>query len=362
MAKRRKLTAPSADDLTRIEDEFRRETSRSGAMAPIAQVAAQAAQQAPVVDPEQRAEAAKTMAEAEAYQRAQEKGLVILEIPLTEIDPDDMTRDRADIDEAEMEELRTSIALNGLRLPIEVYELDPPNGPQKYGLISGYRRFLAVRSLYQQSGSDEFSTIRALVREPGSVAAAVAAMVEENEVRANLTQFERGRIAVLAAQNGVFTNVEDAVSRLFASASKAKRSKIRSFALIFEELGDMLAFPQALKEKQGLAVATALRDGAEGQLREALMRAGVQSAAEEWDVLERAMATLDAPERDLSRGGRPSRGAGQGAPVVRTSTGVDIRHNRDARGHSIHLSGERVDAELVDLVIEEVRRLLEQPR
>lgn len=51
-------------------------------------------------------------------------------------------------------------------------------------------------------------------------------MVEENEVRANLSHYERGRIAVLAAEQGHFTHVEEAVARLSGAASKAKRSKI----------------------------------------------------------------------------------------------------------------------------------------
>lgn len=99
---------------------------------------------------------------------------------------------------------------------------------------------------------------------------AFAAMIEENEIRSSLSHFERGRIAVIAAQQGAFANVEASVEALFQQASKAKRSKIRSFALIFEELGDMLAFPEALREKDGLRLATGLRDGAERALREAL--------------------------------------------------------------------------------------------
>ena len=43
MAKRRKLEAPSAEDMTRIEEEFRRETPARSAVAPIAQVASEVA-------------------------------------------------------------------------------------------------------------------------------------------------------------------------------------------------------------------------------------------------------------------------------------------------------------------------------
>lgn len=54
MAKRRKVSAPSADDLNRIEEEFRRETLNKpkAALAPISQVSAETAQAAAITDPE----------------------------------------------------------------------------------------------------------------------------------------------------------------------------------------------------------------------------------------------------------------------------------------------------------------------
>lgn len=364
MAKRRKLQAPSADDLNKIEAEFRRETPLRSAMAPIAQVAAETA---PNVDPrgvEERAKSAKDTADAEAFRDAHDKGLVMVEIPLDQIDADDMLRDRAHLDEAEMDELRISIRANGLRLPIELYELDPPDEKHRYGLLSGYRRLMAVRGLWMATGEEGFATIKAIIRTPGSVAGAFAAMVEENEVRASLSHFERGRIAALAAQNGVFTNVEEAVDTLFTAASKAKRSKVRSFALIFEELGDMLAFPEALTEKQGLKVAAALRAGGEADIREALAVGQGGSAEEEWTILEDVLAGFEDRPRDTRRGGRPpkvSRRNPGPADEMRTSTGFVIRREHDSRGYAIRFSGRHMDTEMLDVIMGEIRRLLESP-
>ena len=53
---------------------------------------------------------------------------------------------------------------------------------------------------------------------------------------------ERGRAAAMAVYDGVFPSLDEAVQMLFGSGSKAQRSKIRSFALVVEELGDMLSF------------------------------------------------------------------------------------------------------------------------
>ena len=108
-----------------------------------------------------------------------------------------------------------------------------------------------------------------MLRDPGAMGGTFAAMVEENEIRASLSHYERGRIAVIAAQQGAFVNAEEAVNAFFPMASKGKRSKIRSFALIFEELGDMLTLPDLIREKDGLKIAAALREGAEARLREA---------------------------------------------------------------------------------------------
>lgn len=106
-------------------------------------------------------------------------------------------------------------------------------------------------------------------------------MVEENEVRANLSHYECRGIAVPAAEQGHFAHVEEAVARLFGAASKAKRSKIRSFAMVHEELGDMLAFPEELTEKNGLRLAAALRQGVEGELRAALAAQSPSDGASE---------------------------------------------------------------------------------
>lgn len=372
MAKRRKLSAPSPEDLNRMEEEFRRETSAAAAFAPsaaptapIAQVAAETAQAAPVTDAETRAEQARNAAAAKTLSDSIAAGLLIHEIPLSQIDPEDMVRDRAALDEEEMNELRRSIGINGLRLPIELYEMSEPEGELKYGILSGYRRFKAVSALFGMTAKPEYQTIKALIRQPGSVPEAFAAMVEENEVRAGLSPFERGRISSIAVQMGVFASTEEAVNAMFASASKAKRSKIRSFALIFEELGDLLAFPETLSEKQGLRLSAALRGGAETALREALGAVVPEDAAQEWQVLEPEIARFEDNARDARKGGRPAKSPARRradpANTIRTSSGFTIHREEDTRGYLIRIGGRKVDHEMIDVLMLELQRLLEKP-
>ncbi|GAW37132.1 nucleoid occlusion protein [Roseovarius sp. A-2] len=372
MAKRRKLETPSADDLLRIEEEFRRETSsRPGltpgaTVAPIAQVAGEAAAQAEVSSPEIRAGHAHNAAEAKRLQEARADGRLMSDLPLSEIDPHAMIRDRIDLSEDEMSELRQSIAASGLRLPIEVFEFATPRADGvRYGLVSGYRRYMAVLALRDLTEAAKYASIRAIVRPRTEADQAFVSMVEENEVRSELSHFERGRIAVIAAQQGAFVNVEDAVNRLYATASKAKRSKVRSFAMIFEELGDMLTFPEALTEKRGLSLAQGLRAGAEGRLRAALEQHPPADAEAEWAQIDAVLSTLDAPARDKRRGGRPRASAPisgwQGAETLHTSAGITIRRMQDDKGILLRFEGRGLDSELMDSLMQEIRALLEKP-
>ncbi|QUS37066.1 ParB/RepB/Spo0J family partition protein [Falsirhodobacter algicola] len=358
MAKRRKLEAPSSDDLERFEAEFRRETPpRMPLAAPISQIAADSARAHDPRSAAERAEAARDRADAERFRNADMQGLILQDIPLDAIEADAIVRDRLVLDAEDMAELQQSIATQGMRLPIEVFRTENPQKP--YGLISGYRRLRAVQNLRAMRGQGGFDTIKAIIRDPDAMGGPFVAMVEENEVRAGLSHFERGRIAVIAAQQGAFPNVEAAVDALFASASRAKRSKVRSFALIFEELGDMLMFPDALREKEGLKLAAALRDGHEAALREALAQGVIDSPQDELMRLEEVLGDLGPAPVRPERGGRPPRAAGKmrGRRAV-LDTGIALTSVHDGKGWTIRLDGQRVDAELVEVAMRELERLL----
>ncbi|MEO0918752.1 MAG: ParB N-terminal domain-containing protein, partial [Pseudomonadota bacterium] len=345
---RRKLEAPSADDLSRMEEELSFVPATRTGVAPIAQVAGEAASESEVLGVETRAK----LAEADAYRAAREKGLVLKEIPVDRIRDDAFVRDRAFIDRDALTELRASIVKNGVRLPIEVYALAEPTEAHDYALISGYRRLMAVREALNGTGHARFQTIKAIVRTPRDSHVHIAQMVEENEVRADLSHFERGRIAALAAQGGVFVNVEAAVKQLFPVASKAKRSKIRSFASIFEELGDLLDFPEALTERQGLQVAAALRDGAEHALRDALALHSSETAKEEWARIATVLEGLAPSPKDPSRGGRPSSQPDRSRrSVVDTPRGVQIVWEPlKSGGYALRLNGRVEEDEIASIV------------
>jgi ParB family chromosome partitioning protein len=321
-------------------------------------VAAEAAAAADPPPSAARVEAARDRTDAETLRAARAAGRLIAEIPISEIAVDELTRDRMGLDREELDELKKSIRASGLRLPVEVFELAAPEAGARYGLIPGPRRVTAVRELY---GPD--ARIAALVRGPRDAADAIAAMVEENEIRASLSHYERGRIAAPSVGQGRFSDLEEAVARLFGSASKAKRSKIRSFALVHEELGDMLGFPRALTEKGGLRLANALRLGFEERLREALAAEQGVDAGSEWETLLAVIEQAETSTQPTGRGGRPRKAGQVSRPArhdegYRLANGATMTHERDGRDHVIRFRGEAVDGELVERVVEEIYRLL----
>jgi len=95
-------------------------------------------------------------------------------------------------------------------------------------------------------------------------------MVEENEIRAGVSFYERARVAAEAARLGLFGTPAEAISHLFAQASPAKRSKIGSFVVLYQALGADLRFPAAIaggsrksggEESTDVFVATLAADG-----------------------------------------------------------------------------------------------------
>ena len=365
MAKRRKISTPSSEELAQIETEFRGETVKrpNAALAPISHVAAEAAKTGEPSPAQDRAVQEKDRTDAQTLRDAEGQGRVIRQIPLDQILADAMVRDRTVIDPNDMAELKASIAAHGMRLPIEVFERDDPDKP--YGLLSGYRRLWAVRELGALTEHEKYATINALVRDPDKLGGSFAAMVEENEIRASLSHYERGRIAVVAAQQGAFASTEDAVSQLFSAASKAKRSKIRSFCYIFEELGDILQFPENLKERDGLRLSNVLRSGAENQLRDALDRAQPSTPAEEWAAMEAVITRAESDMQPGAQGGRPKKSTlkklgWQGADTLHLSSGITLQHARDSQGHVIRIKGADLDQVLVEALMNRLQYLLEE--
>ena len=266
MAKRKRLELPEGAISSDLETKSVFPTPR--ARMPIADVAGDTASRAALE------EVAREMTEAEA------DGRVIRKLPVEKVVCQHLSRDRMVLDEEEMEALKTSIAERGQQTPIEVVPLPG----ETYGLISGLRRIEALKAV----GTPH---VLAVIRRPETARHAYQAMVEENEIRAGVSFYERANIAVASVGQGVYPDARAAVKGLFAHVPKAKRSKILKFVVLRETLGKSLRFPTAIPEHLGLAMAQAIEADRKvaTEISRKLKAADPAEAAEERKLLEAAL-------------------------------------------------------------------------
>lgn len=284
MAKRKRLTAPAPGSVSppREPSDMHPNDIPTGIVPgimprqrpPIADVAGQASAVAAL----EKVAAEMTAARAE--------GRMVQKIALDAVDCNHLSRDRVTLDAGEMEVLKTSLRARGQQAPIEVVQ----TGAGRYGLISGFRRVQALRELADKAGGTQ--QVLAFVRAPAEASQAYTAMVEENEIRVGLSYFERAHIVRSAVQGGVFPSEGDALKTLFASASRAKRSKIKSFLPVIEHLGASLSYPNALTERAGLALAARITADPQfaPRLRDRLRKARPDAAEAETQLLTRALS------------------------------------------------------------------------
>ena len=275
----------------------------SAPCAPIAQVTGDAAASAAL------AEVADEMVQARS------DGRMVLELPLAAVAPDYLVRDRLVSDPEDMQSLIESIRLRGQQTPIEVVDLQDG----RYGLISGLRRYAALKQLATEGLC---RPVLALMRRPNDVADAYLAMVEENEIRAGLSYYERAAVAAAAVDKGVFDTEKAALLHIYRSASRSKRSKIRSFLTVVRHLEGALVYPVAIGERMGLALAKHLEaDPDAGKaLRISLMRSPPHTVEEE---AKRINAMLSDPKN--ASGPPPSRRSTPSTSPARLPDGVRIK-------------------------------------
>ena len=280
MAKRKRLTPARLDAAPVLETKSA--IPRDPIRPPIADVAHDAASSAALTEV------------AQELTDARENGRLIQRLPLDAIVDDHLERDRLldAIDDDEMAGLVDSIRDRGQQTAIEVTALHGG----RYGLISGWRRLMALRKI--AADSPALDTVLAIVRLPNDAADAYQAMVEENEIRTGLSFYERGRIVMRAVDRGVFRTDKVALHHLFKSVPRAKRSKINSFVAVARALDGRLQFPTALTEKLGLAVAKSIADDADmtAKLCDVLDTSPANSAAAEADLIAKAIAPDSKPK------------------------------------------------------------------
>jgi len=279
-------------------------------------------------------------------------------IPLDAIAEDALARDRTTLDPEALQELNVSIAASGLRMPIEVFELAEPSGPRRYGLISGFRRLAAFRSLHDTARDKaRYAAIPAFLREPQSIAEALTAMVEENAIRADVSPWEQAMIAVTARDRGLFDTIEAAVDALYVNLGPNRRRRLRAVACLAEDLDGHLTAPASLSLRQLLRLAVANYRGLGPVMRHALAESSLTAPDAQWQLLLPILVESENPDtaeplRSHARPGRPRRLLSAPRHALR------IRRERTRDGWCLHFTGRDASGDLIDRVFDEIEHLL----
>ncbi|SMX51166.1 ParB/RepB/Spo0J family partition protein [Actibacterium lipolyticum] len=238
---------------------------------------------------------------AHEHVRLKKQGLIVDLLPIDKIHASKLTRDRAANRDPDLDELKASIRDIGLSNPIRVEE-----GEDGYELVQGFRRLSAFRELFQETGDPAYATIPAgLVAKGEALEGLYRRMVDENLVRRDISFAEMAELArSYAADPGTeCSSVEEAVSVLYSSAGRQKRSYIRHFATVLDAVGSHLKFADTIPRALGLQLEKRLssEQGAAAKIRNALTAAMPTTPDKELEVLRAATTPTQ------------KAGAGQGA-------------------------------------------------
>jgi ParB family transcriptional regulator, chromosome partitioning protein len=279
----------------------------------------------------------------------------ILHLPLEAIDATALPRDRATLDPAAMDDLTASIAQNGLRQPVEVWQLTAPAPPLTHGLIAGFRRLEAHRRLSATRRDGAFATIPAFLRSPASLPAALAAMVEENECRAEVSPWDKARLLVEVTEQGLFPTIDAATAALHATTSRQKRARLRAAAAVVEELDGLITTPEAMAERHMLRLSAALRGGFTELFHQILQETRGQSFQSQWAALLPTLLEAEKGEEEIPATpyspARPRR-------MLSLPQGLILRREMTTTGYTLRFSGpEAKKGGLMEDVMDMVERM-----
>ncbi len=266
-------------------------------------------------------------------------------IPIDQINTSALPRDRTTVAQAALQELQHSIAANGLRHPIEVFEYDGT-----YNLISGYRRLTAFQALHAATQDPAFARIPATVLKPVNRAQAIQQMVEENDLHEGVSPWDHGRIIVTACEIEEFDSHDGAIAGLFPFANRQKRGRLRMLAEAVDALSGLLADPETISQNRLIRLATCMRLGWEDLIITALTEAPEHDAAAQWAMIEPVL-------RESENAAREARAANKPMRLCRPGPGLTIRRERTEQGYLLHITGPDATSQTVHRILDQIEAM-----
>lgn len=272
---------------------------------------------------------------------------LIREVPLDEIDMRAMPRDRTVTDPEAMDELRASIRADGLHQPIELFEIEMDERfTRPYALISGHRRL----SVFHELGRP---TIPAFIRRVDFLGA-MTAMVTENEIRAQISPWEKAMLVTGCLERGIYPNADAAIEALYPALSRQKRSRLRGHVMVAQEFQYSLATPERLTVSRLDRLAAALRAGWDELIRHALPDRRTHNCESQWQAILPVLTEALSPtalQPAPSSPGDPRR-------LRHLRTGLTVRRELTRSGWILRFTGPQAKSPgIIDDVMDEVERI-----
>lgn len=241
---------------------------------------------------------------AHEHVRLKTAGLITDLLALDSIQTTKLTRDRKGGRDEELDELKASIREVGLSNPIRVEAA----GDGVFELVQGYRRLMAFRELYEESGDEKYARIPAGLSAQGAeLDLLYRRMVDENLVRRDISFAEMAALVQAYVDDPATEcdSVDQALNDLFGSVGRQKKSYIKHFVTLLDGIGSHLKFPEEIPRALGLQLEKRISSeaGAAARIRSSLAAAMATTAKAELAVL----GDLVQPPRKSSTAPKPGK-------------------------------------------------------
>ena len=179
-------------------------------------------------------------------------------------------------------------------------------------------------------------------------------MVEENEVRADISPWEKAHLITTTVAEGLFDTPDAAIAALHPLANRQKRARLRACVHVVEELEGMIATPEQMVERRLLRLSAALRGGFTDLVRQILEETKDRSFETQWTALTPTLTEAERGEPDTPATAksppRPRR-------LLHLKQGLTIRREETLTGYALCFSGPEARKKgLMDDVMDEIER------